>query len=222
MEPTRLNIAIPKGYLKQECIELMGAAGYDMDNLSQDNRKLFVYSPCKDIKYVIARPMDVPVYVQYGACDLGFVGKDVLAERESKVYELLDVGTGTCRLIVATRKDCVQTVKSHYEHFGSIRIATKYPNLTKKYFDRKGMQVEIIKLHGSVELGPILGIAEEIVDITATGETLKENDLVEMETILTSTTRLVANMVSYRVKHEAINEFTQRIGKVINGKTKPK
>lgn len=199
----------------------MGDAGYDVSNLLKDNRKLFVYSPQRDIKYVIARPMDVPVYVEYGACDLGFVGKDVLAEKESNVYELLDVGTGTCRLIVATRKDCVEEVKSHYEHFGSIRIATKYPHVAKKFFDRKGMQAEIIKLHGSVELGPILGIAEEIVDITATGQTLKENDLVEMETIMVSTTRLVANMVSYRVKYEEINEFTERIGKVIDGKSKP-
>ncbi|MGM0365835.1 MAG: ATP phosphoribosyltransferase [Actinomycetota bacterium] len=223
MKRNILNIAIPKGYLKKDCIRLIREAGYDTASLSEDNRKLFVYSESRDIKYVISRPMDVPVYVEYGACDIGFVGKDVLLEKESKVYELLDAGTGRCRLILATRKDCIDKVKTHYQHFGSIRVATKYPNIAKKFFDRKGMQVEIIKLHGSVELGPILGIAEEILDITATGRTLRENDLVEMENIMVSTTRLIANMVSYRVKHEAVNEFVERIGRVVDGnKTKEK
>lgn len=218
-----LNIAVPKGYLKKECIKLIHEAGYDAASLSQEDRRLFVYSGAKDIKYVISRPMDVPVYVEYGACDIGFVGKDVLLEKQSNVYELLDLGTGKCRLILATRKDCIEKVKTHYQHFGTIRIATKYPNIAKKFFDQKGMQVEIIKLHGSVELGPILGIAEEILDITATGRTLKENDLVEMENIMVSTTRLIANTVSYRVKHAQINEFMERIGRAVHErKTKKK
>jgi len=218
-----LNVAIPKGYLKKDCIRIIEEAGYDTGSLAKGDRRLFVYSRARDIKYVVSRPMDVPVYVEYGACDIGFVGKDVLLEKESSVYELLDVGTGRCRLILATRKDCVEKVKTHYQHFGSIRVATKYPNVAKKFFDRKGMQVEIIKLHGSVELGPILGIAEEILDITATGRTLRENDLVEMESIMVSTTRLIANMVSYRVKYKLINDFAERIGRVVDGnKTKQK
>ncbi|MFO7928658.1 MAG: ATP phosphoribosyltransferase [Candidatus Humimicrobiaceae bacterium] len=210
-----LNIAIPKGYLKKDCISFIKKAGYDVSNLVREDRKLFVYSQKDDIKYIISRPMDVPVYVEYGACDLGFVGKDVLLEKESNVYELLDLESGKCRLIIATRKDCTQKVRDHYQHFGSIRIATKYPNITKKYFDKKGMQVEIIKLHGSVELGPILGIAEEILDITATGQTLRENDLVEMENVMVSTTRLVANMVSYRTKYDRIDSFVNGISKAI-------
>ncbi len=213
-----LNIAIPKGYLKKECIRLIEKAGYDTADLSKEDRRLFVFSGKRDIKYVISRPMDVPVYVEYGACDIGFVGKDVLMEKESSVYELLDLGTGRCRLILATRKDCIDKVKDQYQHFGTIRVATKYPNIAKKVFDQKGMQVEIIKLHGSVELGPILGIAEEILDITATGQTLKDNDLVEMENIIVSTTRLIANMVSYRVKHRELNEFVERIGRVLDEK----
>ena len=218
-----LNVAIPKGYLKKDCIGIIKKAGYDTGSLAEGDRRLFNYSRSRDMKYIISRPMDVSVYVEYGACDIGFVGKDVLLEKESNVYELLDVGTGKCRLILATRKDCIDKVRTKYQHFGSIRIATKYPNIAKKYFDRKGMQVEIIKLHGSVELGPILGIAEEILDITATGQTLKDNDLVEMESIIVSTTRLIANRVSYRVKYKEIDEFVKRISKVINdNKTKKK
>ncbi len=217
-----LNIAIPKGYLKKDCIDVIGKAGFDTSSLVRSDRKLFIYSKKDNIKYIISRPMDVPVYVEYGACDLGFVGKDVLLEKESNVYELLDLKSGKCRIIIATRKDCIQKVKDQYDHFGSIRVATKYPNITKKYFDKKGMQVEIIKLHGSVELGPILGIAEEILDITATGKTLKENELVEMENVVVSTTRLIANIVSYRTKHDRVNDFVNRISKVIeeckNGK----
>lgn len=210
-----LNIAIPKGYLKKDCIDVIENAGFDTSSLIRSDRKLFIYSKKDNIKYVISRPMDVPVYVEYGACDLGFVGKDVLLEKESNVYELLDLKSGKCRIIIATRKDCIQKVKDQYDHFGSIRIATKYPNITKKYFDKKGMQVEIIKLHGSVELGPILGIAEEILDITATGKTLEENELVEMENVVVSTTRLIANIVSYRTKYNRVNDFVNRISKII-------
>jgi len=134
---------------------------------------------------------------------------------ESKVLELMDLKNGYCRIILATLKDCIEKVKSNYEHFGSIKIATKYPNIARKYFDRKGMQVEIIKLYGSVELAPVLGIADEIVDITATGSTLKENNLAEMDDIMISTTRIVSNSVSYRLKFEKINEFLIRIGNVV-------
>jgi ATP phosphoribosyltransferase len=160
--------------------------------------------------------MDVPVYVEQGACDIGFSGKDVLLELESSIIELLDLKNGNCRMIVATLKDCVNKVKEKYEHFGSIKVATKYPNIAKKHFDKKGMQVEIVKLYGSVELAPLLGIAEEILDITATGSTLKENDLVEMESVFDSTTRLIANTVSYRLKFEKINEFVKRLKSIIN------
>jgi len=211
-----IKIAIPKGYLLESTIVLLEKAGYDISCFSEGNRKLFLYSEKDDIKYIITRPMDVPVYIESGACDLGFVGKDVLLETESNVFELLDLKDGYCRIIIATKNDCIEKVKRHYEHFGAIKVATKYTNITRKYFEKKGMQVEIIKLYGSVELAPILGIADEILDITATGKTMVENDLVEMETVAESTTRLVANEVSYRVKNETIENFIDSLRKAIN------
>lgn len=210
-----LSIAIPKGYLFNSSVEILKKAGYDVNGLLIDDRKLFVYAEKNKIRFVIARPMDVPVYVEHGACDIGLAGKDVLVEKERDVFELLDLKTGKCRLILATLKDCVEEVKNNYEHFGSLRVATKYPNIARNYFDGKGMQIEIIKLYGSVELAPVLGVADEILDITATGKTLKENNLVEMESVMVSTTRLIANIVSYRVKHKLINDFVNNVRRVI-------
>ena len=211
----KLKIAVPKGYLLGESLKLLKKAGYDVSPLEEENRKLYINSAKDSIEYIISRPMDVPVYVEYGACDIGFSGKDVLEEKGSNVYELLDLMNGECRLILATLKDGVEKVKQQYQQFGSIRVATSYPNIAKKYFDKKGMQVEIIKLHGSVELAPLLGMAEEILDITSTGETLTENDLVEMESIMSSTTRLIANITSYRVKYRLIKRFIDNIRKIL-------
>jgi ATP phosphoribosyltransferase len=159
--------------------------------------------------------MDVSVYVEYGACDVGFSGKDNLVEKESNVYELLDLKCGKCRLILATLKNGIEKVKEYYKHFGSIRIATSYPNIAKKYFDNKGIQAEIIKLYGSVELAPVLGIADEILDLTSTGRTLKEHNLVEMEEIFVSTARVIANITSYRIKYDEISDFIKKLKKVI-------
>ncbi|MBC8388497.1 MAG: ATP phosphoribosyltransferase [Actinobacteria bacterium] len=210
----KLSIVIPKGYLFNDCVNILKSAGYDISNLKEDSRKLIICSEKDLIRYIIARPMDVPVYVEHGACDIGFAGKDVLEEKESNVLEFLDLKSGICRVIVATLREGIEKVKNHYEHFGSIKVATKYPNIARKFFDKKGMQVEIIKLYGSVELAPLLGIADEILDITATGRTLRENNLVEMESVMVSTTRLIVNAVSYRLKHEAIDDFIGDIQKV--------
>ncbi len=211
-----IKIAVPKGYLFEPCIDVLKKAGYNVKSLIEKNRKLCVCSGEDSIQYVISRPMDVPVYVEHGACDIGFSGKDALMEKESNVYELLDLKIGECRLVIATLKDCVEKVKEHYMHFGLVKVATSYPNIAKKYFDRKGIQAEIIKLHGSVELAPLLGIADEILDITSTGKTLEENNLVEMEEIAVSTTRLIANITSYRVKYDLISNFINKIKNVIN------
>ncbi|MCJ7665832.1 MAG: ATP phosphoribosyltransferase [Actinobacteria bacterium] len=210
-----LKIAIPKGYLFGECKDMLERAGYDTAPLGDNDRKLVVYSQVDSIKYIISRPMDVPVYVEHGACDIGFAGKDVLLEKESKVYELLDLKNGRCRLVLATKKDETQKVKKHYQHFGSVRVATSYPNIARKYFDSKGMQVEIIKLHGSVELAPVLGMAEEILDITSTGKTIRDNDLVEMESIMISTNRLIANIASYKIKYGQISRLIDNIRKTL-------
>jgi ATP phosphoribosyltransferase len=210
-----LRIAIPKGYLFGPCIKVLMEAGYDTAPLEDRGRKLIIYSEKDSIQYIISRPMDVPVYVEYGACDLGFSGKDYLVEKESTVYELLDLKCGKCRLVLATLKNKIGKVKEHYRQFGSIKIATSYPNIAKKYFDRKGIQAEIIKLYGSVELAPTLGIADEILDLTSTGRTLKEHDLVEMEEIFESTTRVIANITSYRIRYDEISGFIKKIKKVI-------
>ncbi len=210
-----IKVAVPKGYLFDQCVNMLKEAGYNVESLVKENRKLSIYSGDDSIQYVISRPMDVPVYVEHGACDIGFSGKDALMEKESNVYELLDLKNGRCRIILATLKGCVEEVKKHYGHFGSIKVATSYPNIAKKYFDQKGIQAEIIKLHGSVELAPVLGIADEILDITSTGRTLEENNLVEMGEIAVSTTRLIANITSYRVKYDLISNFINNIKSVI-------
>ena len=210
-----IKIAIPKGYLFDMCVDILSRAGFEVKSLVENNRKLSVYSGEDSIQYIISRPMDVPVYVEYGACDIGFSGKDMLMEKESKVYELLDLKNGECRIVLATLKGHLDKVKEKYRHFGSIRVATSYPNIAKKYFDSKGMQVEIIKLYGSVELAPALGIADEILDITATGKTLEENNLMEMEEVFISTTRMIANITSYRIKYDLISKFMNKIKNVI-------
>jgi ATP phosphoribosyltransferase len=211
----RLKIAIPKGYLFGECLMLLKRAGLDTRDLEKKDRKLLIDSEKDGVRYIISRPMDVPVYVEHGACDIGFAGKDVLAEKESNVYELLDLGNGRCRLVLATKKDGIDRVKAHYQHFGSVKVATSYPNIARRYFNSKGIQAEIIKLHGSVELAPILGIAEEILDITSTGETMSENNLVEMEDIMESTTRLIANIASYKIKYSEIDIFINKIKNIL-------
>lgn len=211
-----IKVAIPKGYLFKPCVDILKKAGYDTSSLAKNDRKLIRCSRKDSIQYIISRPMDVPVYVEYGACDIGFSGKDVLAEKESNVYELIDLKCGKCRVILATLKNCIEKVKDYYQHFGSIKVATSYPNIAKKYFEKKGIQVEIIKLYGSVELAPILGIADEILDLTSTGKTLKENNLVEMEEIFVSTARVIANIASYRIKYVEISDFIKKIKGVIN------
>jgi ATP phosphoribosyltransferase len=210
-----LKVAIPKGYLFEPCIKILMEAGYSTAPLKDRGRKLIIRSEKDSIQYIISRPMDIPVYVEYGACDIGFSGKDYLVEKESNVYELLDLKCGKCRLILATLKNEVEKVKDHYSQFGSIKIATSYPKIAKKYFDQKGIQAEIIKLYGSVELAPVLGIADEILDLTSTGRTLKEHDLVEMEEIFESTVRVIANITSYRIRYDEISGFIKKIKKVI-------
>ncbi len=210
-----IKVSVPKGYLFDPCVEVLKKAGFDISSLMEGSRKLFIDSKKDSLRYVVSRPMDVPVYVEHGACDIGFSGKDVLLEKESNVYELLDLKNGKCRIILATLEDCIEKVKKYYQKFGSIRVATSYPNIAKKYFDQKGIQAEIIKLHGSVELAPVLGIADEILDITASGSTLEHNNLVEMEEITVSTTRLIANTASYRIKYDLINDFVSKIKNAI-------
>ncbi len=163
------------------------------------------------MRYMIVRATDVPTYVEYGCADLGIVGKDTLMEQEKDLYEPLDLKFGYCRMMVA--EPARLALADDPSSWTNIRIATKYPNVTEKYFARKGVQVEIIKLYGSIELAPLVGLSERIVDLVSTGETLRQNGLVEVETIAEITTRLIVNRASLKTKHPRITGIIEGLEK---------
>ncbi|HHX01668.1 MAG TPA: ATP phosphoribosyltransferase [Firmicutes bacterium] len=197
-----LRIAVAKGRLLDSFFELLGKAGYDCDSAAQASRKLVIDVEAADLRFILAKPADVPTYVEYGAADLGVVGKDILVESDKHVAELLDLKYGLCRLVVAVTKDSGITKVQELD-FNS-RVTSKYPRIAEEFFNSLGIQVEIIALNGSIELGPMVGLSEAIVDITETGRTLAENGLVVIETIMESTARLVANRISLKTQREAI------------------
>lgn len=194
--PRPLRIAVPKGALFSESVALLAAAGLDVGTLADPGRQLVVRTP--DAEYILAKPTDVPIYVAYGGVDCGIGGKDVLVEAGLDVVELVDLGFGGCRFVVAEPSTRSGEVSERARHTGIVRVATKYPNITQAYFDEQGVQVEIVKLNGSIELAPLIGIADQIVDITATGTTLRENDLRIVADVLPSTARFVGNPVAVR------------------------
>jgi ATP phosphoribosyltransferase len=208
-----ITIAIPKGRILQESVALFGKIGIDCAELLTDTRKLIFENPAQKMRYMIVRATDVPTYVEYGCADLGIVGKDTLLEQEKDVYEPLDLKFGYCRLMVAEPAELSRT--DDPASWANIRIATKYPNITEKYFSRKGVQVELIKLYGSIELAPLVGLSERIVDLVSTGETLRQNGLVEVETIAHITTRLVVNRASLKTKQKRITEIIDGLEKHI-------
>ena len=191
-----LTIAMPKGRIFDEAVELLRRAGYRLPPEFEDSRKLIVDVPEENFRFILAKPMDVPTYVEHGVADLGIAGKDVMLEKERDVYELLDLKISKCRLSVAGLPNTKMNDVAP-------KVATKYPNVAAAYFREQGEQVEIIKLNGSIELAPIIGLSDRIVDIVSTGRTLKENGLVEYEKIVDITSRLIANPVSYRMKMPA-------------------
>lgn len=203
-----LTIAMPKGRIFEEAVELLRRAGYALPPEFDDSRKLIIEVPAEDLRFILAKPMDVPTYVEHGVADLGIAGKDVMLEEERDVYELLDLRISDCYLAVAGLPDTKMSEVAP-------KIATKYPNVASSYFREQGEQVEIIKLNGSIELAPLIGLADRIVDIVSTGRTLKENGLVEFETIVDITSRLIVNPVSYRMKDEKIEDLVDRLSKVI-------
>ena len=200
-----ITIAIPKGRILQESVALFGKIGIDCAELLSDSRKLIFENPGQRMRYMIVRATDVPTYVEYGCADLGIVGKDTLLEQEKDVYEPLDLKFGFCRMVVAEPAELSRD--DDPSGWTSIRIATKYPNFTERYFTGKGVQVEIIKLYGSIELAPLVGLSERIVDLVSTGETLKQNGLVEVETIAEITTRLIVNRASLKTRYKRITEI---------------
>lgn len=205
----KLTIALPKGKLFSDSIELLKKVDIPTAGVTDESRKLTFSFPDAGVDYLIVRPTDIPTYVAYGAADLGIVGKDSLLESKRNLYELADLGFGECHFAVAVPEDFSR------ESFNGARIATKFPAVAKEFFAKQGLQVEIIKLHGSVELAPLLGLADAIVDIVSTGKTLKENKLVEIAEIGKVTARLVANRISYKIKYDAITVIEEKLKKVL-------
>lgn len=203
----KLTIAMPKGRIFEEAIHFLQQAGLQVTAELQDSRKLVIPVENAQLEFILAKPTDVPTYVEYGVADVGVVGKDVLLEEERDVYELLDLQIGYCRMMVAGMPDWKPTEAP--------RVATKYPKIASRYFREQGQQVEVIKLNGSVELAPLIGLADRIVDIVSTGRTLQENGLVELENICEITTRLIANRASYRMKSEAVDDIAGKFLEVI-------
>ena len=190
-----LRVAIPKGALFAESVRLLGAAGLDVTGLLEPGRNLVIRT--SDAEFIISKPTDVPIYVAYGAADCGIGGKDVLVEAALDVVELVDLGFGACRFVVA-EPDGAPDLGERYAHLGVLRVATKYPRIAEMHFAEKGVQVEIVKLNGNIEVAPLVGIADVIVDITATGTTLRENRLRIVEDVLPSTARFVGNPAAVR------------------------
>lgn len=191
-----LRVAVPKGSLNPGTIKALADAGLDVSGLADSGRQLIISNPGVD--YVIVRPTDAPVFVALGAADCGVCGKDSLLEASPDVVELVDLRFGACRFVVAEPAGAAEATAAHHRELGSIRVATKYPRITQAHYAKTGTQVEIVKLHGNIELAPLTGMAERIVDITATGTTLKENDLVVVEEVLSSTARFFANACAFR------------------------
>ena len=194
--PRPLRVAVPKGALFADSVRVLTEAGLDTTGLAEPGRHLIVRNP--DVEYIIARPTDVPVYIAYGGADCAIAGKDVLVEAGLDSVELVDLNFGGCRFVVAEPEDAGAQVSERLAHLGVVRVASKYPNITQAYFDSIGVQVEIVKLHGNIELAPLIGLADQIVDITATGTTLRENRLRIVAEVLESTARFVGNPAAVR------------------------
>jgi ATP phosphoribosyltransferase len=202
-----LTIAIPRGALFAEALALLDQLGLDTSEIRSNDRKLVF----PDVGVITMRPSDIPSYVEHGAADVGITGRDVLAEQsERDVYELLDLGFGACRMIVAVHEDGDPLAES-LRRLGRVRIATKYPRIAAAHFAATGRQAEIVEVKGSVEIAPLTGLADGIVDLVATGRTLAENRLVEREAIFASTARLIANPVAHRLKAREIDELVARM-----------
>ena len=197
-----ITIALPKGKLFGLSAQLLAKVGWTAEGLNEKARKLVITNDAARLKFIITKTADVPTYVEYGAADIGIIGKDVILESGKDVYELLDLGFGKCRLMMAVPKDKRRPRLEDYAH---TRVATKFPRIAEKFFAAQGMQMEYIKLNGSIELAPIIGMSESIVDIVETGTTLRENNLEEIVTIMDATARLIANRVSYKLKFDRIN-----------------
>ncbi|MDR2356885.1 MAG: ATP phosphoribosyltransferase [Oscillospiraceae bacterium] len=200
-----INIALPKGRLGERVYGIFEAAGRGCPAVLEDSRKLFFEDEASRVRYFLAKPSDTHIYVERGAADIGVTGKDILLEYNPDVYELMDLGVGVCRVVVAAKKNFED------ETDGALRVATKFANIARGYYDGRGREIDIIKLSGSIELAPMVGLSDVIVDIVETGRTLIDNGMEPMQTITDVSARLIANKVSYRFKHAEITALCEAI-----------
>ncbi len=198
-----LNVALPKGRLGERVYAMFAQAGFPCEELLDPKRKLIFENPEAGVRYFWVKPSDVPVYVERGAADVGVAGKDILLEYGPDIYELLDLDVGKCRMCVAAKSGFRDDPDR------TLRVATEFPNITRTYYAARSRDIDIIRLHGSIEIAPILDLTDVIVDIVETGTTLRENDLLPIETIVPISARLIANKVSFKFKHEAIQTLYQ-------------
>jgi ATP phosphoribosyltransferase len=203
----RLTIALPKGRLLDPSLEILRDAG--VDGIDAESRRLIFDVPRRGLRLLLLKPADVPAYVAYGAADLGIIGKDILLEQEPDVYEPLDLGFGFCRLVVAEPRELWE--RDDPKRWSWVRVATKYPRLSEQYFSNRGIQVELVRLDGSIELAPLVGLADRIVDLVQSGETLRANGLVEVAEILRSTARLIVNRASMKTAYAAVTQLIDEL-----------
>ena len=209
-----LNIALPKGRLGEKVYSVFESIGYGCPSIRENNRKLIFENEETGVRYFWVKPSDVAIYVEHGAADVGVVGKDILLEYAPEVYELSDLGIGVCNMAVAAKRGFRDNTER------PLRVATKFPGIAKEYYSGKDRAIEIIRLNGSIELAPILGMSDVIVDIVETGTTLRENDLSVVETIVPISARFIANKGNYKFKREAIDAMRERLQMGIDRKEK--
>lgn len=202
---TMLNVALPKGRLGEKVYSMFEKAGYPCPSIKENNRKLIFENEEAGVRYFWVKPSDVAIYVERGAADIGVAGKDILLEYEPDIYELLDLKIGKCRMAVAAKKDFRDNMGR------TLKVATKFSNIAGNYYRSKGRDIDIIHLNGSIEIAPILGLSDVIVDIVETGTTLKENDLTVFDTVVPISARLISNKASYKFKSSEIDRLTQKI-----------
>lgn len=200
-----INVALPKGRLGEKVYDIFEACGYECPSIKEKNRKLIFENEEKGVRYFWVKPSDVAIYVERGAADIGVAGKDILLEYSPDVYELADLGMGKCRMAVAGKKDFRD------DRTRTLKVATKFPNIARGYYNSISREIDIIKLNGSIEIAPILGLSDVIVDIVETGKTLIENDLKPFETIVPISARLISNKVSFKFKNAQITELAKKI-----------
>lgn len=200
-----LNVALPKGRLGEKVYAMFARAGFECPSIEENNRKLIFENEEKMVRYFWVKPSDVAIYVERGAADIGVVGKDILLEYQPDIYELLDLDIGKCRMAVAAKADF------HDDGMRTLRVATKFANIAKNYYASQGREIDIIHLNGSIEIAPILGLSDVIVDIVETGTTLRENNLVVNETIVPISARLIANKASFKFKSEPIERIANSL-----------